>query len=177
MALSVASCCLEHLWDYFWWWHGGLLYILPHGAATLSISGQPRERAEEMMARGIYWLGRHTSGHLLFLVWGILTAKKVKDFSSLPLAPTSFLIWLHHYYSSYAHTQPQDASGLTKVPVAVLLPQQYLKFQSPSSFYFKENPTLESSYSSKSSFIRELLRSHGSICSYYVLFIMGYWKQ
>lgn len=116
MALTVASCCLEHLWDYLSWCHGGLLYLLPHGAATLSISGQPREMAAEMMASGIYWLNSHTSWTLTFFVWGMLTAKKVKDMSSLPLAPTSLLIWLHHYCSSYAHTQPQAASGLTKVP-------------------------------------------------------------
>lgn len=80
MALSVASCCLEHLWDYFWWCHGGLLYLLPHGAATLSISGQPREMAEEMMARGIYWLDRHISWTLTFSCVGHAYCKESQGF-------------------------------------------------------------------------------------------------
>lgn len=61
--------------------------------ATLSISKQPREMAAEMMARGIYWLDSHISWTLTFFVWGMLTAKKVKDMISLPLV-SLLLIWL-----------------------------------------------------------------------------------
>lgn len=163
MALTVASCCLEHLWDYI---------MLP---PLVQVGNQERWQQRWWQGGFIDWIAI-LPGHLLFLVWGMLTASKVKDISYLPLAPTSLLIWLYHYCSSYAHTQPQAASGLRSL-VAVLLPQQYLKFQSSSYLYFKENTTQESSYSSKSSVIRELLGSHGSICSYYVLFIMGYRKR
>lgn len=115
MALTVASCCLEHLWDSLSWCHRGLLYLLPHGVATLSISGQPREMAAEMMARGIYCLDSHTSWTLTFSCMGHAYCKESQGYQ--------FFTTYSHFSFNLASSLlfilcPYTASGClwTKVP-------------------------------------------------------------